>query len=65
MKHVVRALGALAMLAVATPALPCSGMNTTAERPAAQGTKQTVAKADAKKADAKAKAAQQKATAAN
>lgn len=69
MKLFVRTVSALALLAVAAPALPCGDKaSTTAsnEPSASQEKKQAVAKSDAKKADAKAKASsEQKKTAAN
>jgi hypothetical protein len=58
MKVVVRALSALALLAIASPALPCSDKQEThasTVKPSASSTtdKQAVAKSDAKKADKK------------
>jgi hypothetical protein len=62
MKHILRAVSALALVAFATPALPCGDKATTAstETSAAPAKKQAVAKSDAKKTTAKEKAAQSK-----
>jgi hypothetical protein len=71
MKLVVRALSALALLAVASPALPCGDKAEThasTAKPSASSTttdKQAVAKSDAKKADAKKADTKAKATATN
>jgi hypothetical protein len=72
MKLVVRALSALALLAVASPALPCGDKqdthaSTSTAKPTASSTtdKQTVAKSDAKKADAKKGESKAKTTAPN
>jgi hypothetical protein len=71
MKHVIRALSALALVAVAAPALPCGDKaethaSTTKPSASATSDKQAVAKSDAKKADAKkGEASKQKTTATN
>ncbi|OFX20286.1 MAG: hypothetical protein A2V77_16975 [Anaeromyxobacter sp. RBG_16_69_14] len=67
MKRFVHAFSAIALIAVATPALPCDSMKskTTAEKADSAAKKQAVAKSDATKADPKAKAAPKAPTAAN
>jgi hypothetical protein len=70
MKLVVRALSALALIAVASPALPCGDKQDThasSAKPSASSTtdKQAVAKSDAKKADTKKGESKAKTTAPN